>query len=95
MLYIKLQYIKYKFEARPSRAFSLDHAEKSQDNTRIFSFYISAFLKMSWTPYGVTAMSAILLTQHMTVLRKDTLPQSMTLNLGDMIKMMRIAFFDE
>ena len=80
---------------RSEAAFFLDHAEKSQDNTRIFSFYISAFLKMSWTPYGVTAMNTILLTQHMTILRKDTLPQSMTLNLRDMIKMMRISFFEE
>ena len=46
-------------------------------------------------PYSFTAVSKILLTQHMTVLTKDTLLQSMTLNLGDMIKMMRIAIFEE
>jgi hypothetical protein len=50
---------------------------------------------MIWMPYSLTAMSKILLTQHMTVLTKDTLLQSMTLNLGDMIKMMRIAIFEE
>jgi hypothetical protein len=46
-------------------------------------------------PCGVTAMRTIQLTQHMTVLTKDTLPQSMILNLEDMIKMMRIAIFEE
>ena len=34
--------------------------------------------------HGGTAMSTILLTQHMTVLTKDTLPQSMIMTLGDM-----------
>jgi hypothetical protein len=41
-------------------------------------------------PCGVTAMTTQL-TQHMTVVTKDTQPQSMILNLEDMIKMMRIA----
>jgi hypothetical protein len=45
-------------------------------------------------PYGVTAMSTILLTQHMTVLTKDTLSQSMIMNLADMI-MLRIAIFEK
>jgi hypothetical protein len=43
---------------------------------------------------GGTAMSTILLTQHMTVLTNDTLPQSMNMTLGDMI-LMRIAMFEE
>jgi hypothetical protein len=34
--------------------------------------------------HGGTAMSTLLLTQHMTVLTKDTLPQSMIMTLGDM-----------
>ncbi|MDP9015296.1 MAG: hypothetical protein M3M87_00855 [Thermoproteota archaeon] len=44
--------------------------------------------------YGGKAMSAILLTQHMTVLTTDTLPPSMIMTLGDMI-LMRIAIFEE
>jgi hypothetical protein len=46
-------------------------------------------------PYGETAMSTILLSQYMTVLTKDKPPQLMILNLEDMIKMMRIAIFEE
>jgi hypothetical protein len=45
-------------------------------------------------PYGVTAMSMVLSTQHMTVLTKDTLPQLMIMNLADMI-MLRIAIFEK
>jgi hypothetical protein len=45
-------------------------------------------------PYGETAMSMVLSTQHMTVLTKDTLPQLMIMYLADTI-MMRIVIFEK